>query len=212
MWSTEPTDPRAFSSKWDRFYGRTASLYAAGVRMAPFWRSWIGAVLPHIHGPRVLEVSPGTGWLLSRYAAGYDAYGVDLNAELLRTTSRTLDRAGEHAPLVQADVVALPWPADTFDTVLNTMSFSGYADGDAAMGELRRVLGPGGRVVLVDVAFPADGNRIGTALARFWQRTGDVIRDLTPLFERFGFSVTETEVGGFGSVHLFVAELGEGSP
>jgi len=52
-------------------------------------------------------------------------------------------------------------------------------------GARHRVLRSRGRLVMIDVGYPRD--------------------DMLPLFERFGFEVHEQEVGGFGSVHLYLA-------
>jgi hypothetical protein len=62
-----------------------------------------------------------------------------------------------------------------------------------------------GRLVLVDVNYPGDRNRIGMSLARWWARQGDIIRDMGELFSQEGFHYSEKEIGGFGSVHLYVA-------
>ncbi|WP_232065460.1 class I SAM-dependent methyltransferase [Mycobacterium shinjukuense] len=175
------------------------------MKALPVWRRWIGSALPHIRGPRVLEVSFGTGWLLTRYAGNFEAHGVDLNERMVAISRRNLRRAGVTADLRQANVEALPYPDGHFDTVVNTMAFSGYPNGRQAMSELRRVLRPGGRLVLIDVGYPHDGSRLGRALVGVWKRSGDVIRDMSSLFESFGFDVYHEQVGGFGSVHLHVA-------
>ena len=86
------------------------------------------------------------------------------------------------------------------------MAFSGYPDGVAALNEMGRVLKPDGRLVLVDVNYPQDRNRLGMALTKFWMASGDLIRDMGPLFEESGWKFQEEEIGGFGSVHLYVAE------
>lgn len=86
------------------------------------------------------------------------------------------------------------------------MALSGYPDGAHAMGEFARVLDVDGRVVMVDVSYPPDNNRVGNALVRAWRRSGDIIRDIPALFSSSGFeAVTDEVVGGFGSIHLFVA-------
>ena len=206
-YSTEPADPRAYTETFDSAYTRFARAYDAGVRLFPVWRRWLASALPHIRGPRVLEVSFGTGWLLTRYAGAVEAHGIELNAAMLEVARRNLSRAGVHAELRQGNVEALPHPDGCFDTVVNTMAFTGYPDAARAMSELRRVLRPGGRLVMVDVNYPSDGNRLGTLLVEAWKRAGDVIRDMPRVFDSFGFSVHEQEVGGFGSVHLYVAEL-----
>lgn len=204
-YSAEPGDPQAFTARFDRLYSRLARPYDLAVRLLPVWRRWLSAALPHIRGPRVLEVSFGTGWLLTRYAADFETHGIDINERMVALARRNLRRAGIAAELRQARVEALPYPDGHFDTVLNTMAFSGYPDGQRAMAELHRVLRPRGRVVMVDVGYPIDGNRLGSALADMWKLTGDVIRDMPPLFERYGFDVSRKPIGGFGSVHLYVA-------
>ena len=204
-YSAEPGDAQAFTSWFDRLYTRLARPYDLVVKALPVWRHWISAALPHIRGPRVLEVSFGTGWLLTRYADNFEAHGVDLNERMVAIAQRNLQRAGMNAELRHANVEALPYPDGHFDTVVNTMAFSGYPNGQRAMSELHRVLRPQGRLVLIDVGYPHDGNRLGGALVGMWKRAGDVIRDMPPLFASFGFDVYHGQVGGFGSVHLYVA-------
>lgn len=58
---------------------------------------------------------------------------------------------------------------------------------------------------MIDVGYPLDGNWLGCGLIEMWKRAGDVIRDMPALFDSFGFDVWEDSIGGFGSVHLYVA-------
>ena len=58
---------------------------------------------------------------------------------------------------------------------------------------------------MIDVNYPSDGNRLGTALVSVWKRSGDLIRDMDRLLGEFGFRVCEREIGGWGSIHLYVA-------
>ncbi len=204
-YSVEPGDARAFTARFDRLYSRLARPYDLAVKLLPVWRHWLRAALPHIRGPRVLEVSFGTGWLLTQYATEFETQGVDLNERMVAIARRNLERAGVGAELRQANVEALPYPDERFDTVVNTMAFSGYPNGRRAMSELHRVLRPQGRIVMIDIGYPPDGNRLGTVLADMWKRSGDLLRDMPPLFASFGFDVHQESIGGFGSVHLYIA-------
>ncbi len=126
---------------------------------------------------------------------------------MVRTAGRNVREAGLRVELQRASVEAIPYERDTFDTVVNTMAFSGYPDGKTAMSEMRRVLRPGGRLVMIDVGYPSDDNRAGTFLTTLWKNQfGDLIRDMDSLFLEFGFEHSDREIGGFGSVHLWVAE------
>jgi ubiquinone/menaquinone biosynthesis C-methylase UbiE len=205
-YSRDPADPWAYTLRNDRRYTRFASLYDLVVKAFPLWRCWLGHAIPAIRGPRVLEVSIGTGWLLTQYAGRYQTDGVDVNPRLLEVARRNVARAGVQADLRLADVEALPYPDATFDTVVNTMAFTGYPNGVLAAAELARVLKPGGRLVLVDINYPRDGNRLGTALVeRLWKPAGDLIRDIPALLSGAGLHVRDEEIGGWGSVHHYLA-------
>lgn len=212
MATSDPIETKQFTDRFDRVYGRFARLYDLAVRWLPFWRSWLIHALPQIHGPRVLEVSFGTGYLLTQYAHKYRVYGIDYNEQLSKIALSNIREAGLKASLQRADVLHLPYPADCFDTLVNTMAFSAYPDSEAAMSELHRVLRPGGRLVIIDICHPRDQNRLGMMLASFWEAAGDILRDLGELLDRFGFEYSEEEIGGAGSVHLFVATKTAGKP
>jgi len=189
----------------DHEYSRTARIYDTAVRLLPTWRGWIGSVLPHIKGSRVLEVSFGTGYLLTQYADQYETFGIDYNWELIKTAKNNLHKADIQSLLIQASVENLPFPSGSFDTLVNTMAFTGYPDGRGAMSEMRRVLVEGGRLLMVDVNYPGDQDYMGMKLAHFWSSRGDILRDMGELFDEFGFEYSDQEVGGFGSVHLYIA-------
>ena len=190
----EHGDPARFSAANDRLYTRWASAYDAVVRVWPTWRRWLETAIPLVKGPRVLEVSFGTGYLLTRYPERYEIHGVDLNARLVLVARRNLERTGRAAWIQRARVEALPYRSGAFDTVVNTMAMSGYPDGEAAMREMSRVLRPGGRLIMVDVGFAATSS------------LADVFREMRPLFESCGFTYADTEIGGFGTVHLYVGD------
>jgi len=203
--SAEPSDPGGFTRRHDRYYTAFAGLYDAAVRRLPVWRSWLARALPYIEGPRVLEVSFGTGYLLASYAGRVEAHGVDYNRAMVETARGNLARLACSASLVQANVEDLPYPDRTFDSLVNTMAFSGYPDGARALEEMKRVLRPGGRLILIDFSYPMNGNWIGTKVAALWKLTGDLIRDMGGLFDEHGLEYRAEEIGAAGSVHLYVA-------
>ena len=204
-YSTEPNHGEEHTEQYDRFYTRFAVVYDWLVKTLPIWRNWIGTAVAEIQGQRVLEISFGTGYLLTQYAGQFETYGIDYNQRLARIAQANLSQSGLKASLQVADVEALPYSDATFDTIINTMAFTAYPDGKQAFAEMNRVLRPEGRIVMVDISYPADGNRPGILLTNAWKAGGDIIRDMPALFEEFGFDYTDREVGGSGSVHLYVA-------
>jgi len=100
----------------------------------------------------VLEVGAGTGANLPLYDAGLRVTAVELRPERLAAAARKAHVAGRAAELVvaAADAHDLPFPAASFDTVVGTLVFCSIHDPFAALAELRRVLRPGGRLLLLE--------------------------------------------------------------
>ena len=209
--STEPRDAKRFREDFDRFYTRFAGAYNLLVKVIPIWKRWLNHALAHIHGECVLEVSFGTGYLLTRYANHFSTFGIDYNKKMVTMADEKLKQLQVPAKLQVAEVEALPYANASFDTLINTMSFTGYPDAHKALSEMSRVLKPGGCLILIDVNYPADNNWIGTLLTNVWKAGGDIIRDMDSLFSAFDFQYNNTEIGGRGSIHLYVATKPLGS-
>jgi ubiquinone/menaquinone biosynthesis C-methylase UbiE len=205
-YASEPEDKRRFIEDFNKFYTTFARAYDVVTRVLPFWKRWLKTTIPHIQGPRVLEVSFGTGYLLTQYAAHFETYGIDYNEKFVEMLEKKLIKKGISAVIRQGDVQALPYEDDFFDSIVNTMSFTGYPDGEKAMSEMHRVLKTGGKLIMVDVNYPFDRNGLGMQAARTWIALGDIVRDMEPLFRKFNFKYTDEEIGVFGSVHLYLAE------
>jgi ubiquinone/menaquinone biosynthesis C-methylase UbiE len=186
----------------DQIYTSFAPAYDQMVKHMPNWQAWISSVLPHVQGPRILDIACGTGYLLNQLTDYPEIYGLDLNAEMLAFARKN----HPSLPLQRGDAHHLPYRAGMFDTVINTMAFNGYPDSLRALSEMHRVLRAGGRLLIVDVNPPADRNPVGMAFARKWETRLDPNLDMGALFGQVGFSVEDHVVGGFGSVHLYVAE------
>lgn len=113
------------------------------------WRLWQRAAIPHLLGPRVLEVGMGTGNLqLDLVRAGYSAWGIDLSPQMLRQATAKARRLDTNFNACRARAQTLPFPAACFDSVVSTFPTEYIAD-PATLQEIRRVLRPGGRLVIV---------------------------------------------------------------
>lgn len=94
---------------------------------------------------RMLEVGAGTGAFAERVRRelGADVTAVDLSP-------RMVELAGERGmPALVADVQELPFADDAFDCAAALWVLHHVPDLDRGLGELARVLGPGGRLVAV---------------------------------------------------------------
>jgi ubiquinone/menaquinone biosynthesis C-methylase UbiE len=106
------------------------------------WRRW----LPAGATGRTLDLGTGTGRNLAWLPRGVRAVAVDPDARNLAAARRR----APGVPLVRARAEALPFRAGTFDTVLSGMVFCSVDDPPAGLGEVRRVLAPGGTLRLVE--------------------------------------------------------------
>ncbi len=205
VYSKEPENSIEYTKKLDKDYSKYAKYYDVSVKLLPVWKTWIKAVIPYIEGNCVLEASFGTGYLLMQYANNYETYGIDFNEDMIEIAKNNLSRKGIKAKLQWANVENLPFPDNYFDTVVNTMAFSGYPNGKQAMAEFFRVLKEGGKLLIIDFDYPSNRNRFGYWLTKIMESAGDTIRDISKILQDFPCEYTEEEIGGFGSIHLYKA-------
>jgi ubiquinone/menaquinone biosynthesis C-methylase UbiE len=142
---------------------------------------------------RVLDVGCGTGGLLREMVVRVpysEAYvGVDPAPRMLAVARRDAD---PRVTFVRGVAEALPFPDESFDLVVSSVSFDHWADQRAGVEELARVVRDNGRVVLVDLSaiwLPGRGRvRSPRGVRRLLREAGLEI-DRTEVVYRFAFSL-----------------------
>lgn len=101
----------------------------------------------------ILDIGCGTGELLFQLQSRIDADLVvlDLSSNMLKIARQKL---GNNVELRQGDAENLPWEAGSFDLICCTLSFHHYPQPKQTVAEMRRVLKPGGTLLLADITFP----------------------------------------------------------
>jgi arsenite methyltransferase len=111
-------------------------------------------------GDRLLDVAsgPGTSAILAAREFGCRVTGLDYGAETIRGARREAEDAGlgDRVGFTVGEAAALPFADAEFDAILCECSLSTFADKDAAVHEMRRVLRPGGRAAISDVVVEPD--------------------------------------------------------
>ena len=119
-------------------------------RMDVRWRKKTIGDLALPPGATVLDLACGTGDLCRGLgAAGLQPIGMDLSFGML-AAART------DAPLVHADALRLPVPDGSVDGVTCGFALRNFAELGPFFAELGRVVRPGGRIALLEVAEPAN--------------------------------------------------------
>jgi ubiquinone/menaquinone biosynthesis C-methylase UbiE len=159
----------------------------------------------------VLEVAVGTGRNLPCYAgsAVRTLTGIDLSPGMLAVARDRARALGLNADLRTGNAEALEFGDAAFDTVVCTISLCNIPDYRAAIGEMYRVLRPGGRLVLLDhVASDRRWVRAAQRLLELVTRrmNGDhQTRRPLPLAEAQGFVVSHSQRSRVGWVERLVA-------
>lgn len=191
---------------WDRYAPRYDQHIRVSERLLfPDGRSWACAQA----SGNVLEVAVGTGLNLPYYPAGIALAGIDLSPVMLAAARDRAGSLGLDVDLREASADALPFADGSFDTVVCTVSLCNIPDDRAAIGEMYRVLRPGGRLVLLDHV--ASDRRWVLAVERlleplFLRMNGDYLtRRPLPLVEAAGFAVTWSQRSKAGIVEQLTA-------
>ncbi len=109
--------------------------------------------------PRVLDVACGTGIFLSQLLGllpDLEAYGIDASADMLAQARALLASFPqvrlEQVELATSERARLPYAPATFDLITSTNALHGLPDPVGMLVESRRLLAPGGQLVLEDIA------------------------------------------------------------
>ncbi|MBB3663156.1 ubiquinone/menaquinone biosynthesis C-methylase UbiE [Prauserella sediminis] len=207
------------STRWQRYWDSHADDYD---RQMTRWerklfgdsREWAAS---RARG-EVLDVAVGTGLNLPLYPDDVRVTGIDISPRMLDRARSRAEQFGRDVTLRQAGAEELPSPDDSFDTVVCTLGLCAIPDHDAALGEMARVLRPGGRLILVDHV--AGTSRVVRVLQRLLEavtvrQAGEhFLRRPFELLTGHGFDVVERERFKAGLVERLVATAGSatGSP
>lgn len=168
-------------------------------------RRW---VFPSLRGD-VLELGVGTGVNLPLYGPEIRVTGCDASGEMLAWAARR--RTQGHVALVQADAQRLPFTGGCFDVVTASLTFCSVAEPARGLAEARRVLHPGGRLVLLE---HTRGRGLGAWLTdvlhplwHAWSRECHLNRETVQTVAEAGFQVQRVERHWLGIVRVIEATV-----
>jgi ubiquinone/menaquinone biosynthesis C-methylase UbiE len=160
---------KAYYDKISRFYGLLSNRSEAPLRKAGL------DLLKASDGEKVLEIGFGPGLMLAALARAVGsrgrAFGIDLSEQMLQLAKKNLARSGllDRCPLQRGDAAHLPYAADVMDAVFMSFTLELFDTPEIpiVLGECKRVLRPGGRIVVVGMS----RERTHEPLVRFYEWT-----------------------------------------
>lgn len=133
-------------------------------------------------GHRILDLAGGTGDLARLFAPRVGRSGrvvlSDINSAMLEVgRDRMLDEGHANVEAVLADAEKLPFESGTFDCVTIAFGLRNVTRKDVALAEMRRVLAPGGRLLVLEFSKPRSPllSRAYDAFAATWPAMGRLV-------------------------------------
>lgn len=168
----------------------------AWVVSAGRWNDWAAVCAQYIQGRTNLEIGHGTGHLLAAMTKkGLDQVGLDQSRQMGRITKKRLFQKNLPVRLVNARAQALPFPAQSWDLVISVFPTK-YIFETETIGEIRRVLIPGGELLVLLSAWPGGRGFFSRLAVIIFQITGQIppgrlqTSIITEPYERNGFIVS----------------------
>ena len=143
----ERIDPQSAYSRWAASYEPRPHN-----RLMELEQATAFALMPDVRGLTALDVGCGSGRYLQELdSRGAVAFGLDLSMPMLKRARR------QSARVARADLRVLPFNAMTIDLAICGLALGDVAELELALGEIARVLRPGGRAIY-SVVHPAGEN------------------------------------------------------
>jgi demethylmenaquinone methyltransferase / 2-methoxy-6-polyprenyl-1,4-benzoquinol methylase len=146
----EPTTIRRLFARIAHRYDLANTLLSLG--MDTFWRRYVAGRVARWAPGEILDVATGSGALAAEILKRIPearVIGADFCAPML-----ALARRRGLKELVVADGLALPFRSSRFDVVTVAFGLRNMASYETALGEMHRILRPGGHLVILDFSLP----------------------------------------------------------
>ncbi|HEX9029072.1 MAG TPA: methyltransferase domain-containing protein [Anaerolineales bacterium] len=167
------------------------------------WKSWVLSALPYLHGPRILEIGHGPGHLqVALRQRGFQPFGLDESRWMSRLAYLRLSRSGFIPVLVNGYAQFMCFPNASFDQVVATFP-SDYIYDSHTLAEIRRVLTPGGELLVLPLAWLTSPLLLHRLAARLFIVTGEspppaarprAVQHFADLIRHGGFQVLAEEI------------------
>lgn len=138
------------NEKIKKRYNRVSKIYDTMDKMIR--EDWRRDLLAGAYGD-VLEAGVGTGANLSYYPSSIKSLiGVDFSSDMLKYAKQKASQlnASYKMELIEGDIQELPFPDNSFDTVVSTCVFCSVPDPIVGLEELRRVCKPDGQILMLE--------------------------------------------------------------
>jgi len=144
-----PTDVAAMFDGVAKRYDLTNDVLAMGQTRR--WRKAVVAAVAPLPGEQILDLAAGTGTSSLPFAqAGAEVFPTDFSLGMLKVGRHRLPQL----PFVAGDGLALPYSDGVFDAATISFGLRNLADLTTGLAELRRVVRPGGRLVICEFSQP----------------------------------------------------------
>jgi demethylmenaquinone methyltransferase/2-methoxy-6-polyprenyl-1,4-benzoquinol methylase len=158
------------------------------------WKARLVAAIDTSSRPRVLDLACGTGDIaFAADATGCRVVGLDITHRMLQLA--TAKPEARRVSFVTGDMMALPFPDGAFDVITTGYGLRNVPDLGGALGEMHRVLRPGGRMFSLDFDRPSNARvralylayltLVGSALGWVLHRDPDTYRYIPESISRY---------------------------
>jgi len=186
------------------FYHNLAIFYDLVTNAISFnmWVQWLATTLPYLQDGKILEIGHGTGKLQKILALqGYQVFGLEPSPQMIKITKRRLINAGQPFRLVRGLSQAIPYKDGFIDHIVSTFPAE-YITEPNTVKEIKRVLRPGGDLIILRFAWLSDQHMPYKAIAWLFRLVGEAPQrqkvlpkvTLAAPFEQAGFTVSIEQI------------------